>query len=377
MGEATKIWRKGAVLQAGAFNGGLGVHVASQEAIPLVLLIGQVDLPNLKRDAVQEIDTTRAFRRPAQMVRQNRPGGPGARDTGAGLPRSARRHPWPGRGRASRGRPQDGGGGLEARCHGVARPEPSVAASERAGALISAAERPVLLVGGECHTDTFREDLLVLSERWNVPVAVAAKMQDQFPNDHPLWIGQLGFFISPAQVALFEHAELFVALGTRLGELSSLGFRFPRQKPPRQRLIHVYPDPDAIGTRFRADVPVVASAHPFVRSMLGVPGAPRERRLEAVTATREAAHAWPERAVPATDVLGHAVAAVARIFPDNGIITTGSGNFCQSALKFAGRMTFCQRSLDRAAAADAPPLADAEGFVDTGDMVELQTSGPN
>jgi hypothetical protein len=41
--------------------------------------------------------------------------------------------------------------------------------------------------------------------------------------------------------------------------------------------------------------------------------------VEAVTATREAAHAWPERAVPATDVLGHAVAAVTRIFPDNGI----------------------------------------------------------
>jgi hypothetical protein len=34
-------------------------------------------------------------------------------------------------------------------------------------------------------------------------------------------------------------------------------------------------------------------------------------------------------------------------------------------------------SLGRAAAADAPPLTDAEGFVDTGDMVELQTSGPN
>jgi acetolactate synthase I/II/III large subunit len=29
----------------GAFNAGLCVHVASQEAVPLVLLVGQVDLP--------------------------------------------------------------------------------------------------------------------------------------------------------------------------------------------------------------------------------------------------------------------------------------------------------------------------------------------
>jgi acetolactate synthase I/II/III large subunit len=33
----------------GAFNAALGLHVASQEAIPLVLLVGQVDTPNLNR----------------------------------------------------------------------------------------------------------------------------------------------------------------------------------------------------------------------------------------------------------------------------------------------------------------------------------------
>src|SRR6478735_7105556 len=45
----------------GASNAALGLHVASQEAIPLVLLVGQVDTSNLNRDAVQEIDTGRAF----------------------------------------------------------------------------------------------------------------------------------------------------------------------------------------------------------------------------------------------------------------------------------------------------------------------------
>jgi acetolactate synthase-1/2/3 large subunit len=313
----------------GAFNAGLCVHVASQEAVPLVLLVGQVELPNLKRDAVQEIDTTRAFggllKWSARIDRADQAPEILARAFAAELGGT----PGP----VAVELPEDvldmAADGLEARCHGVAHPEPSVAAAERAAALIGAAERPVLLVGGECRTDAFREDLLTLSERWNVPVAVAAKMQDQFPNDHPLWIGQLGFFISPAQVALFEQADLFVALGTRLGELSSLGFRFPRQNPPRQRLIHVYPDPDAIGTRLCTDMPVVASAHSFVRSMLGLPGARRQRTgwLEAVTRTRAAAHSWPERAVPATDVLGHAVAAVARIFPDDGIVTTDSGNF--------------------------------------------------
>ena len=76
----------------GASNATLGLHVASQEAIPLVLLVGQVDMPNLNRDGVQAIGTGRAFRWPYQVVHQNRFSGLGARDDGARILRGARRH---------------------------------------------------------------------------------------------------------------------------------------------------------------------------------------------------------------------------------------------------------------------------------------------
>src|SRR6202011_6297260 len=59
---------------------------------------------------------------------------------------------------------------LSARVHGVARAEPSRAAVEQAAALLGEAERPILLGGGECRTAEFREDLIALSEHWNVPV---------------------------------------------------------------------------------------------------------------------------------------------------------------------------------------------------------------
>lgn len=313
----------------GAFNAGLGLHVASQEAVPLVLLVGQVDLPELQRDAVQEVDTARAFGGVLKWSARI--------DSAARAPEILARAfatalsgtPGP----VAVELPEDVLGTAadrrDAVIHGLVRAEPSKAAAERAAALIGHAERPVLLVGGECRTNAFRNDLQALSERWNLPVAVTAKMQDQFPNDHRLWIGQLGFFISPAQAALFERADLFVALGTRLGDLSSLGFRFPRQAPERQRLVHVYTDPEAIGTHFRTDVPVVASAHPFVKAMLELPAIFRERAewLVCVAKTREAAHGWPAQDIPEADVLGHAVAAMAKIFPADGILTTDSGNF--------------------------------------------------
>jgi acetolactate synthase-1/2/3 large subunit len=195
--------------------------------------------------------------------------------------------------------------------------------------LLGEAERPILLVGGECRTAEFRADLIAVSERWNVPVAVTTKMQDQFPNDHRLWIGHLGFFTSPSHVGLFERADLIVAIGTRLGDLSSQGFRFPRQSPMSQPLVHVYPDPNAIGTHFHTDLPIVASAHPFLRSLLDLPVVSRERGgwIDAVAKAREAVHSWPEQGIPSADVLGHAVAAIARHFRADGIVTTDSGNF--------------------------------------------------
>jgi acetolactate synthase-1/2/3 large subunit len=62
--DAKLTGRAGVVITSrgpGACNAALGLHVASQEAIPLIMLVGQVETAELNRDAVQEIDTTRAF----------------------------------------------------------------------------------------------------------------------------------------------------------------------------------------------------------------------------------------------------------------------------------------------------------------------------
>jgi len=330
--DAKLTGRAGVVMTSrgpGACNAALGLHVASQEAIPLILLVGQVDTPDLNRDAVQEVDTKRVF---GGLIKWST-----RIDAAHQVPEMMARAfsvalggtPAP----VAIELPQDvlemAAGSLSATVHGVARAEPSQAAVEQTADLVGKAERPVLLVGGECRTAEFRRDLIALSERWNVPVAATCKMQDQFPNDHRLWIGQLGFFTSTALVKLFERADLIVAVGTRLGDLSSQGFRFPRQASTRQPLVHVYPDPNAIGTHFQTDLPVVASAHSFLKSWLEVPVVSHERGgwIEAVTKTREAVHAWPEQRIPDADVLGYAVAAIARRFPADGIVTTDSGNF--------------------------------------------------
>lgn len=328
-----KLTRRAGVVMAsrgpGAFNAALGIHVASQEAIPLIALVGQVDRPNLNRDAVQEIDCGRAFAgllkwsvrlSTASQVPEMMARAFSAAQTGTPGPVAIEL-------------PEDllaeAADGLVVRIHGVAQPEATIFAVNKVAAAIAAAERPIILVGGECRSEEFRKDIVALSESWNVPVAVTNKMQDQFPNDHDHWIGQLGFFTSPAQVKLFERADLIVAIGTRLGDLASLGFQFPRQTSPRQPLVHVYPDPAAIGTHFQTDIPVVSASDSFVRCLLDQPAAPRERSdwMKSVAIAKSATHGWPESGVPAADVYGRVVAELASHFRGDGIVTTDSGNF--------------------------------------------------
>ncbi|MGL9622971.1 thiamine pyrophosphate-binding protein [Bradyrhizobium sp. U531] len=313
----------------GAFNAALGLHVAQQEAIPLVMLVGQVDRPNLARDAVQEIDCGRSFDGVLKWsVRLN---------SAALVPEMMARAfavayggtPGPVAVELPEDLLEEPAKGLAVRTNGLARPEPSVAVIEKATAALTAAERPILLIGGECRTASFRDQLIMFAEKWNVPVVTLNKMQDQFPNAHPLWAGQFGFFPSQPHVKLLERCDLVVAVGTRLGDLSSLGFAFPRQDEPRQALVHVYPDPDVIGKRVRADVAVVSGAQAFVSAMLAVATTARDRAdwLEAAAAVRSATHGWPRSGVPTADVFGHAVAAIATHFNSDGIVTTDSGNF--------------------------------------------------
>ncbi|MCK1588575.1 MULTISPECIES: thiamine pyrophosphate-dependent enzyme [unclassified Bradyrhizobium] len=330
--DAKLTGRAGVVMTSrgpGAFNAALGLHVAAQEAIPLVMLVGQVDRPNLARDAVQEIDCGRSFDGvlkwsvrlnsadlvPEMMARAfavAHAGTPGP--VAIELPEDLL---------------EDPAKGIVATANGAVRPEPGAAAIEQARAALTASERPILLVGGECRAASFRQDLIAFSEKWNVPVVTMNKMQDQFPNSHPLWAGQFGFFTSQPHVKLLERADLVVAVGTRLGDLSSLGFAFPRQAEPRQPLVHVYPDPDAIGKRVRTDVAVVSGSHAFVSAMLAAPATARAcaEWSSAAAAARTATHGWPQFGVPSADVFGHAVAAIAAHFRPDGIVTTDSGNF--------------------------------------------------
>ena len=126
---------------------------------------------------------------------------------------------------------------------------------------LASAERPVLYAGGGVLSARATSELAALAEALEVPVAHTLMGKGCLPDDHPLLLGQTGFWGLPIANDTCRTADLIVAVGTRLAEANSSSWdpRYTFSMPPT-RLIHIDADEAEIGRNYPTDLGVVADA---------------------------------------------------------------------------------------------------------------------
>ena len=84
-------------------------------------------------------------------------------------------------------------------------------------------------------------------------------------------------------------ADLLIVLGARLTDITTQGYTWPDLVRPQMRLVHIHPDPSAIGTHFAADLAIACDPVALIAAM----GRPATRRapdrakwIEALAAVR-------------------------------------------------------------------------------------------
>jgi len=231
----------------GATNVSIAIHLAQQDAVPLVVLIGQVARFERGRGAFQEIDYTQMFGAIAKGVWE-------VSDAGR-LPEVVARA-WHA---AQTGTPGpalivlpedmlcDQTDATVIAPHPVARATTAAAEIDEVVANLEAAERPLLIAGGMLSDVAGRKALARAAEAHRLPVALTFKHQEIFDNASPLFAGQLGFKVPKPLIDALARADLVLAVGTRLGDTPTQGYVFPAAPVPHQPLIHVYPDPAVLG----------------------------------------------------------------------------------------------------------------------------------
>jgi acetolactate synthase-1/2/3 large subunit len=191
---------------------------------------------------------------------------------------------------------------------------------------LEAAERPFVVAGGPGWSAEAAAALGRLAERMGLPVGASFRCQDYLDNRHPCYAGHVGIGIDPALAERLRGADVVLALGARLGEITTSGYTLLRPPVPAQALLHVHPDPDELGRVYRPEIAVAARAGAFA-GQLAAAARPREGGawLEGARADHEAWQVPAETpgALRMERVVGH----LAEALPEDAVVTNGAGNY--------------------------------------------------
>jgi acetolactate synthase-1/2/3 large subunit len=315
----------------GASNASIGLHTAFQDSTPMVLFIGQVASDQRDREAFQEVDYRQMFG----------PGTLGFAKWVAEVHDPDRLPEYVSRAfhTAMQGRP----GPVV-----LALPEDMLTASTAApvlpraepvlawpapGALrdvrsmLLAAQRPFVIAGGSGWDAEACHALQRFAEGWNLPVGCAFRFQDLFDNRHPNYAGDVGIGINPKLARRVAEADLILAVGARLGEMTTGGYTLIEAPRPTQKLIHVHAGAEELGRVYAADLLLQASM------------ACAAKALETLTAPATLTwNEWTSQARADYEAnLIHApvqpmdmavvVETVQRLAPEDSVYTNGAGNY--------------------------------------------------
>lgn len=250
----------------GATNASIAVHTAEQDAVPMVLFIGQVAREEIGRGAFQEIDYSKMFGDIAKAVWTVMDAARIPEIVARAFQIACSGTPGPVVIVLPEDMQFDETDARPLEPMPVPRTAPAGSDVDRVAEMLAKAERPVMVAGGLLDGAAGRAALQRAAEAWSLPVVTSFKHQDIFPNDSPLFAGYLGFNIPKPQVELLSEADLILAVGTRLGDTTTQGYVFP-SIPPKQPLVHVYPDADVVGRVFASEVGLTADPVAFLEAL--------------------------------------------------------------------------------------------------------------
>ena len=332
VGEAKMTGRAGVFMVSrgpGATNGSIAVHVAEQDATPLVVIIGQVARDERGRGAFQEMDYTQVFGSVAKGVFEVHDAGRIGETLARAFHLAESGVPGPVVISVPEDMLRDETDVPLPAPYPVHRPQHSAQHAVALQELIDQAERPILLAGSALRGTRGAAALARFAEAQRIPVATVWKAQDVFDNRSGLYAGHIGFGTPAGHRKILAEADLIIAAGTRLGDVASLNYTFPRAPEPLQKLVHIYPDNGPIGRVFRTDLGIVAEPAALLEALgqrVRVASSAREAWISSVHGFIRGFMAFTSPNPDDGVDFGEAIMALAEFAPEDAVITTDAGN---------------------------------------------------
>ena len=311
----------------GATNGSVGVHTAMQDSTPMVVFVGQVGNDMAEREAFQEIDYRRMYGPLTKWV--------GQIDRADRIPEYVS-HAFH---TAMAGRPGPVLLALpedmlfseatvdDAPRYRAVQAAPAAKDVEELKRLLAGAQRPLVIIGGGGWTRAALDRLQRWAEVASLPLTTSFRCQDYVDNRSRIYAGDVAIGINPKLAQRVKDADLILAIGARLGEITTSGYTLLDVPVPKQTLVHVHPGAEELGRVYAAKLPINSGMPQFVEALERVP-VDGGRWQEWARTARADCEAWRvPLPMPGKVHVGEIVQWLSTNLPEDAIVSNGAGNF--------------------------------------------------
>lgn len=321
----------------GATNASAGVHIASQDSTPMILLIGQIATNRRYRETFQELNYESFFGDMAKWVAEI--------SHTSRIPEMMSRA-WH---VATNGRPGPVVLSLpeDVLSETIDVPNiklqfnrlescPSESQINQCVEILQNAKRPLAVLGGSLWTEQSVNLFTKFAEEMGLPVACSFRRQMLFNHSHPNYIGDIGLGINPALASQIKESDCLLLLGARFSEIPSQDFSLLDVPVPQCKLIHVYPDSSEIGKLYSPTLGVIASPAVFTELLSKVDLPHKKGNDNQIESSRRAYQQWSSlsSAVPEAKTMKVVMQTLIDLLPADSIICNGAGNYASWIHRF-------------------------------------------
>jgi acetolactate synthase I/II/III large subunit len=173
----------------------------------------------------------------------------------------------------------------------------------------------------------------VFLEENRIPAGAAFRRQDTLDNDSPCYVGDVGIGLNPKLAQRVRDADLLLAIGPRLGEMTTSGYTLLRSPVPEQTLVHVFPGAEELGRVYQAELPILSGVAPFAAAVRDLRVEPRWDEW-----THDARGDYEEWQTPgerrgAVDPIA-CITELRSLLPADTVVANGAGNFTAFAHRY-------------------------------------------
>lgn len=296
----------------------------------MILLIGQVGSDFVEREAFQEVDYRRMFGQSAKWVAQIDRADRVEEMMSHAFHLATSGRPGP----VVLALPEDMLIAQAAPIH-LSRYQrvaasPSAAQLAQFQELIANGTRPLAMLGGGRWTEQACGDILIWAEKNDIPLCTSFRCQDLVNNQHSLYVGHAGIGIASGLADMIRQADPLIAIGPRLGEMTTGGYTLIRAPKHDQRLIHVHAGVEELGRVYQADLMINSGMPEFAKILADMPAVSRSSSDQSWARQGRSHFEADTRPVAASAPSLDLAAVITMLqsrFGDQTIVTNGAGNY--------------------------------------------------